>query len=158
MNRRHLLLAGASAWLLAPSAVSAQAEADPLATLDSAQRRAVKAFLARHSTPREGGAQPTQVLLADMDGDGHAELVLLWIFLGPTFAHSHVAVFTSSAAGWRDRAHADVLGQAQGMSIKGNEIRIASLTLGPNDGRCCPSVKAIQRLRWSAGKITSQRR
>lgn len=158
MNRRHLMLAAASACLLAPGSGSAQVEPDPLAVLDSAQRRALKAFLVRHSTPNEGGAQATQVLLADMDGDGQAELVLLWIFLGPTFAHAHVALFTASAAGWRDRAHADLLGQAQSMGIKGNEIRIASLTHGPNDGRCCPSVKSIQRLRWAGGKLASHRR
>ncbi len=157
MYRRLMLTLAAAALLAAPLQAGAQAQPDPLAALDASQRRALQGFLKKRSEPGHGDAQADKALLADLDGDGQPELVLLWTFMGPTFALSQVALFTGGAGGWRERASADIVGQAQSMAIERGEIRIATLRLGPRDARCCPSVKSLQRLRWVGSKLASNR-
>lgn len=151
MRRRSLLaLAAAAPWR--PLAHGA---ADPLSRLDAAQRRGVQEVLRKNSRRGEGDAQADAVEAADIDGDGRPELVLLWTFLGPTFAWSRVTVLSQGSGGWRDVASADVNGQAERMRVQGREIAIETLTLGPRDARCCPSVRRVQRLHWRGGRLVA---
>jgi hypothetical protein len=152
-HRRQALALAAAVLLAWPRQLPAQAQPDPLARLDAGQRRAVEAFLAQRSTPREGTGQAEQVELGDLDGDGRAELVLLWTFLGPTFALSHVEVFKPAPKAWAHAASADAWGQVERMQVVGAEIRVHTLMPGPKDARCCPTLKNVQTLRWSAGKL-----
>jgi hypothetical protein len=145
-----IVAAGAGGWA-APGV--AQQPPDPLARLDAAQRSAVKAKLTKATTQDRGDAQADAAQSADLDGDGKAELVLLWTFLGPTYWWSRVTVFHAAGTGWREGPTAQVDGQVQGMSIKGDRIQVAALTLGPNDPRCCPTRKSAQRLRLQGGKL-----
>lgn len=156
-HRRQALALVAGVLFAWPPQVPAQAQPDPLARLDTAQRRAVEQFLAKHSAPREGTGQADQVELADLDGDGRAELVLLWTFLGPTFAWSRVEVFKPGPKAWASAASADAWGQVERMQVVGAEIRVHTLMPGPKDARCCPTLKKVQTLRWSAGKLASAR-
>lgn len=151
MDRRLLLsMTLITAWPLRAAAQSAPV--DPLAALDAPQRRAVADFLKRRSRPGEGDAAAEQWLQADLDGDGQAEGVLLWTFLGPTFAHSGLAVF-AGAPGWRLAGEAALTGMVDGVSIEGRQIRVDAKTLGPGDARCCPSKAIVERFRWVGGKL-----
>lgn len=160
MNRRGIVRLAVAAWASVswPAPAAAQQAVDPLARLDAAQRRAVDAFLDRTARPGDGAGQADQVELADLDGDGRPEVVLLWTFLGPTYWHSHVAVFAQAGNAWRERGKFDVAGMPQKMSIDGRVVRIDTLVLGPKDPRCCPTVAKVQRLQWTAGKLVSSGR
>ncbi len=189
MNRRNVLAQfGAALALLslcsarvaraapaapaATAATAATAADDPLVKLDAAQRRVVQQFLKKRSAPGEGQAQAHAVELADIDGDGAPDIVLLWTLLGPTFASSTLTLIArparpgatagatasatpSTAAAWRETGSADIFGQAERLRVQGREILVDTLTLGPKDARCCPSVKKVQRLRWAAGRLVA---
>jgi hypothetical protein len=147
-------------WVFALAALlplGVAAQADPLAGLDKAQVRAVQQFLKKQSQPGQGDAQPDSAHASDLDGDGKPEVVLLWTFLGPTYGWSRVTLFTPAAQGWRHAASVDVAGQAQGLRLRGRDIEVDTLTLGPSDARCCPSVKHVQRIRWQGGALVSNR-
>ena len=153
MNRRLLLAASAGLIIATP----AWAQDDPVARLDAPQRAAVQKLLDRESRPGEGSAQANQVELADVDGDGRPEMILLWTFLGPTYWRSQVTVFQPQGAAWRERASTPAWGMVERMTVQGREIRIATLMLGPSDPRCCPTRKAVQRVRWAGGKLVSNK-
>lgn len=137
------------AWAAAPAAPN---PAELLATLDAAQRRAVQQVFRKNTSGGEG-AQADALAHGDLDGDGKPEMVMLWTLLGPTYHRASVSVFTSAANGWREVGTADVLGQAQKLSLQGTLIRVDTLTAGPSDARCCPTRKSVQRLRLQAGKL-----
>ncbi len=179
MNRHNLLSRrGATAWIAllcvalglapaahaVPAASPAVATPNPLAKLDPAQRRVVQQLLKKRQAPGEGQAQADSVELADIDGDGKPDIVLLWTLLGPTFASSSVTLVSrlmppsragGDAGGWRETARADVFGQAVRLRVQGREIVVDTLTLGPKDARCCPSVRQVQRLRWLDGRLVA---
>lgn len=51
----------------------------------------------------------------------------------------------------------DVEGQVQGIRVQGSTIVVDTLTLGPKDPRCCPSVKKRLTWRWVDGRLVTAR-
>lgn len=151
MRRRELmLLAAGAAWPALAGA--AGPPADPLAALTTEQRRAVTAFLRKKGRPGEGSAEANNVIAADLDADGKADLALLWTFLGPTFWYSGLAVLPGRGQ-WRSAIETQLVGMVERMSLQGSVIRIDAKTPGPNDPRCCPSRPTVTRYRVAGGKL-----
>lgn len=147
---RGLTLAAVCAVAAAP----ALAQQDPLDRLDGAQRKAVQTAMKRVEREQSNGsAQVDAAHVADLDGDGRPELVVLWTFLGPTYWWSRVTLYQPAGSAWREGKSVAVDGQPQGLAVKGSEVHVATLTLGPNDPRCCPSRKGVQRFRARGGEL-----
>ena len=122
------------------------------AALDAAEAdRVVKRFLAKQKVD---GMTPEaqQQLVADVDGDGKPEVVLLWNQLGPTYWYAKLSVLKPAGKDVQ-AAGADVAGIAETVRVEGARIVVDSLVLGKNDPRCCPSVKKTVRYRWSGAKL-----
>lgn len=111
----------------------------------------VKHFLAGKKTPTED-PQATGKALADLNGDGKPELVLVWALLGPTYFYNYLTVFVDEGRKYRTLT-ADLAGEAQLLGVKGGVILVEQKTLGPKDPRCCPSVVKQARYRWDGRKI-----
>lgn len=124
----------------------------PAAALDAAEaERLVQRYLAKQKVD---GMTPEaqQQLVADVDGDGKPEVVLLWNQLGPTYWYAKLSVLKPAGKDVQ-AAGADVAGIAETVRVEGARIVVDSLVLGKNDPRCCPSVKKTVRYRWSGAKL-----
>ena len=115
---------------------------------------AINSFL---STQKSGGedAQSVGSEIADLDGDGNSELVLLWVLLGPTYWRHTLTVFSKTAAGYKPVASLTLQGMATKLSsVKAGIIVVDHELFAKNDPRCCPSIKKQLRYRWLDKKIS----
>jgi hypothetical protein len=90
--------------------------------------------------------------LVDLNGDGKAELVLVWVQLGPTYFYNHLTVFVDEGRKYRTLT-TPLTGEVKLLGVKGGVILIEQKTLGPKDPRCCPSVVKQVKYRWDGRKI-----
>jgi len=111
----------------------------------------IKHFLASKKTP---DLDPSEVgkALVDLNGDGKAELVLVWVQLGPTYFYNHLTVFVDEGRKYRTLT-TPLTGEAKLLGVKGGVILVEQKTLGPKDPRCCPSVVKQVKYRWDGKKI-----
>ncbi|MGH7843876.1 MAG: hypothetical protein ACREQW_01710 [Candidatus Binatia bacterium] len=91
-------------------------------------------------------------VIADLNGDGKPDIVLLWNVIGPTWGYSKMSIFLDQGKNYRTLT-TDLPGQVEKLTVKGSTILIDTLTPGPNDPRCCPTVKTQQRFQWTGGKL-----
>jgi hypothetical protein len=120
--------------------------------LDAAEAdRLVKRYLATQKTP-DMDAQAQQQIVADLNGDGKPEIVLLWSLLGPTYWYTKLSVLVPAGKA-AQASVADITGLAETLRVDGGAIVVDTLVLGKNDPRCCPSVKKQVRYRWSGTKL-----
>lgn len=150
--------AGVVLALLAGNALAQQQPVDPLARVDAPLRSLVQRHIANESKGDRGGTEVVAAEQADLDADGKPELVVLWTFLGPTYWWSRVSVFTRAGNSWRVAGTTAADGIVERLRVKGSEIQVDTMVAGPNDPRCCPSKKTVQRIRWQGGKLVSNRR
>jgi len=120
--------------------------------------RAVKAYIARldkQLAENQEKADPKQIETADLDGDGRAEVVLLYATYGPTFWDAGLTVFTERGEGYVVAAESnDALGNTvEGIDVRDGLIYVNALWEGPDDARCCPSVKRTTAYRWQGKKL-----
>jgi len=101
-------------------------------------------------------ASPGQHVITDLDGDGRADIVLTWDVLGPTWSRPKLTIMLDQGRTYRSLT-TDLAGQTEKLTVNGSLITIDTLTLGPKDARCCPSVKTQLRYRWQGGKLTGLR-
>jgi hypothetical protein len=87
-----------------------------------------------------------------LNGDGKAELVLVWVQLGPTYFYNHLTVFIDEGRKYRTLT-TPLSGEAKLLGVKGGVILVEQKTLGPKDPRCCPSVVKQVKFRWDGKKI-----
>ncbi len=145
--------------LLLSAAVQQPGRADEaLAGLDAAQRRVVQQFLAKQRDPEEPRAQPwvEQARPVDLDGDGRAEILLLWSKPYGNSLSTSLSVLAPPPAGagrpgWRLAGSQRVRGINPVLTLAPPLVRIDSAVEKPGDPRCCPSGKITQQLRLSAG-------
>ena len=139
-----------TAFLVTASARAAAPEAEQA-------RRIAEEFLAT----KQAAASPQEayevgdVVIADLDGDGQAEVVVLWTMLGPTYWHHGVTVLARRGQQYAPSGEADEpLGSVEGMAVRNGIIELKTKWPGPNDARCCPTVPKTLRYRWSGSRLT----
>lgn len=126
--------------------------------------RAVKAYIAgldKQLAENREVANPKQVEMTDLDGDGKEEAVLLYETLGPTFWDAGLTVFADRGKGYVVVAEShDPLGNmVESIEVGDGLIRVHALWEGPDDPRCCPSIKrtTAYRLKGTSLVKTSTR-
>ena len=120
----------------------------------SEEDEAIKIFLSKQ---KSGDEDPQSVgsAIADLDGDGKSEIVLLWVLLGPTYSSNTLTVFSKSAAGYKAIASLPLDGIATKLSsVKLGIIVVDQELFAKRDPRCCPSIKKQVKYRWLDKKIS----
>jgi hypothetical protein len=146
---RHLIRHASLALLVACATQGARA-------LEAAgAKQVVDKFLASQSQP-QASADAVQHVIADLDGDGRPDIVLMWNVLGPTYFYPKLTVFLDQGRSYRTLT-TDLNGQTERLTVKGSDILVDTLMLGPNDPRCCPTRKARMHFRWQGGKLVTFR-
>jgi hypothetical protein len=105
---------------------------------------------------KEGGTEYTenrQVIYVDLNGDDQPDAVVLFTIEGQgggNGSYQSLAGFYRSGAGWAYQGHSAVFGAATDIKPAGPQlVAVTSLTSGPDDPRCCPSVEAVDRYQWN---------
>jgi len=114
-------------------------------------KQVIDKFLAGQNS-EQGTADAFTHAIADVNADGRADIVLLWHVMGPTSAWPKLTLFLDAGRSYRALT-ADLTGQVEKLAVKGPDILIDTLTLGPRDPRCCPTVKKQVQMRWQGGKL-----
>jgi hypothetical protein len=118
-------------------------------------RRIAEQFVAGKQADHMESYEATEVVPADINGDGQDEIVVLWTLYGPTYWNSGVAVLAKQGARYAAAGEtSDALGMVEGMTVADGVIQLTTKWPGPNDPRCCPSVNKTLRYRWTPGKLT----
>jgi hypothetical protein len=119
---------------------------------DRESERAVKAFLSSQETDREG-ADSQGFAVADLNGDGKSEIILVWTSLGPTYWQNNLTILSRAGKGYKPVASLALIGEARLSSVEKGIIRLDQTIYGKDDPKCCPSVKKQAKYRWTGRKI-----
>ena len=120
-----------------------------------ASRKIADQFVAGKQAGHMESYEATEVVAADLNGDGQDEVVVLWTMYGPTYSDNGVVVLAKQGARYAAAGETqDPLGLAEGMTVADRTIQLKTKWPGPNDPRCCPSVTKTLRYRWTPGKLT----
>lgn len=124
--------------------------------VDQARRIAEQFLATKQSTAGSQEAyEAGEIATADLNGDGEAEIVVLWTMLGPTYWHHGITVLARSGQRYVPSGEAEEpLGSVEGMVVRNGIIELKTKWPGPTDARCCPTVPKTLRYRWSAGRLT----
>lgn len=141
---RYAMAGGA--LLIAVQPVSA-ADPDPAQVENTVRAYIVKAN--QEAAPNRESVEENQVVTADLNGDGRAEIILWSTRYGGTYSFNDVTVFTDTGRGYQvATGTADALGMVESIEVKNNLIHIHAVWPGPNDPRCCPTVKKTAVYQW----------
>lgn len=136
---------------LIPLLTGIAASAGALALDDNGAKQVIDRFLAKQ--PQEQGTPDAFVhRIADVNGDGRADIVLVWNVMGPTSAWPKLTLFLDNGGTYRALT-TDLAGQVETLMVKGSNITVGTLMLGPKDPRCCPTQKRQINMRWQGGKL-----
>lgn len=141
---------------LLPLALLLIASASWAAGPDTAQAKRIgEQFVAAKQAGHMESYEATEVVAADLNGDGQDEVIVLWTMYGPTYWNHGVAVLAKQGARYAPAGETqDALGLVEGMTVADGVIELKTKWPGPNDPRCCPSVAKTLRYRWTPGKLT----
>jgi hypothetical protein len=118
---------------------------------------AIKKFLS--SQKSEGEDTDSQgSAVADLNGDGKSEIVLVWTVLGPTYWRNTLTVFSKTAGGYEPVASLQLTGEAKLSSVKDGIIALDQKVYAKNDPVCCPSITKLAKYRWVGKKISEVRK
>lgn len=104
----------------------------------------------------DGEGSAGEHVIADLDGDGKSDIVLVWDLMGPTHSSQKLTILLDQGKTYRALT-ADLTGHSQKLTVKGRMILVDTVTLGPKDPLCCPTAKKQLRFLWSDGKLTAQK-
>jgi hypothetical protein len=121
--------------------------------VDKDAEKAIKSYLSSQKSGTEDTDSQGSAI-ADLDGDGKPEIVLVWILMGPTYWHNTLTVLSKTNQGYKPIASLDVKGEAKLSSVKGGIIFTDEKVYGKNDAICCPSIKKEGKYRWAGKTIT----
>ena len=115
---------------------------------------AVNKFLAAQKALGGGqdDAQSMNSVIADLNGDGKAEIVLLWVTLGPTYSSNALTVLADAGKGFAEAASLPLTGQADKVAVKDGVMLVDLKVLAKKDPLCCPSISKQEKFRWMGGK------
>lgn len=122
---------------------------------ENAAAQVIQKFLDSNRTA-EATSEAAEHAIADIDADGKADIVLLWNSMGPTSAQAKLTVFLDQGKTYRAMT-TNLTGNPQKLSVSGPTITVDTLTLGPRDPLCCPTVKKRLQFRWQSGKLVGLR-
>jgi len=122
-----------------------------LALDDTGARAVIEKFIKSQKIP-DSDASPAQHVIADLNGDGRPDIVLHWNVLGPTSGYSRMSIFLDQGRSYRTLTM-DLPGMVDNIAVKGTSIVVDTKMPGPNDPRCCPSVKKRVTYLWRDGKV-----
>ena len=148
-----LALMGSLAALCSSTQAQKMARHGKSGLLPYAADTIVKNFLAaqrshEESTRAQGSA------IADLNGDGKPEIVLVWTTLGPTYWHNTLTVFSQTSGRYKPVSSLPLNGEARLSSVKDGVIVVNQTMYGKNDPLCCPTVKKQMEYQWSANKLS----
>jgi hypothetical protein len=144
MNPSRLLL-GAVVALMLNLAAAKGAEDPALQGLDATKRRVVAAYLARQQSDGMTSSPDQAIALSD------DRILLRWTSYFGNSQASTVSLLERGTKGWHLAGKAELRGTVTQMSVDGDVVRIDAVTTGPNDARCCPTVRVVQRFRLARG-------
>ena len=113
----------------------------------------VKNFLATQRSHEES-AQAQGSAIADLNGDGKPEIVLVWTTIGPSYWHNTLTVFSKSSRTYKPVSSLPLNGEAQLSSAKDGVIVVKQVMYAKDDPICCPTVKKSMNYRWSANRLS----
>jgi hypothetical protein len=114
---------------------------------------AVQKFLSSQKSENED-AESQGSAVADLNGDGKSEIVLVWTTMGPTYWHNTLTVLTKTSRGYKPAASIPLIGEAKLSSTKGGIISVDQKVYAKKDPICCPSIKKQMKYRWQGKKIS----
>ncbi len=118
---------------------------------------AIEKFLASNKSDSEG-AESQGSAVADLNGDGKPEIILVWTTMGPTYWHNTLTVFTKASGGYKPVASFPLIGEAKSPSAKGGIIFVDQMVYAKKDPICCPTIKKRAKYRWLGKKILEVRK
>lgn len=151
MKSRTLLIA--FVLIVSPNFTLASQD-DDTAVIDS--------FIARQAKRERGEEykEARKVLTGDLTHDGEPETVVLYTIEGQGGSNQYIqylAVFARKNGKVTPLTHADVGGKStRGVeltSVENNSILLDTLSYGPKDASCCPSIKGTTRYVLSGSKL-----
>lgn len=123
-------------------------------TLQDQDARTISSYIDRQAM-RERGEEykdARKVLTGDLNKDGMPDAAVLYTIEGQGGSNNYVqylAVFVRSKAGLEPVARAVVGGKlnraVELVGVNDNAVELATMSYGPNDPACCPSVKGGTR-------------
>jgi hypothetical protein len=126
---------------------------------DAVDRRpegAIEAFLSSQESDQET-ADSQGSAVADLNGDGRPEIVLVWTSLGPTYWQNYLTVLSQTGNGYKPVASIALEGEAKLSSVKYGIIRVGQTVYAKGDPKCCPSIKKQAKYRWIGRKIVEMK-
>src|SRR5215216_2692171 len=88
---------------------------------DKEVEKAIKSYLSSKKSDTED-TDSQDSAIADLNGDGKSEIVLVWTLLGPTYWHNTLTILTKTNQGYKPIASLDLNGEAKLTSVKGGII------------------------------------
>lgn len=107
--------------------------------------------------PAEVSYEAVRTVVGDLDGDGTPEILVQKALLGPTYWSYQLEVFVDRGAGYLHVATGDLWGEIESIAIDQGVVVVQSMMPGPDDARCCPTLRKTFRYRWQGGQLIEQK-
>jgi hypothetical protein len=114
---------------------------------------AIKKFLSSQKSDGEDTDSQGSAV-ADLNGDGKSEVVLVWTLLGLTYWRNTLTVFSKTAGEYKPVASLPLTGEAKLSSVKAGIIALDQKVYAKNDPLCCPTIMKKAKYRLVGKKIS----